>query len=131
MGQVGYRNPPTDRAFASKGAAFLLLPCNRVGMVEQFGVTPDIMVMAKGLASGFPLSGIAARPAPMDTWTPGVHGGTFGGNPVACARSRAQPSTCCATKTCSATHVGRGRCCCAGYAAVFVGLPRTIHGPCP
>jgi len=53
--------------------------------VEGFGVTPDIMVMAKGLASGFPLSGIAARPDLMRRWAAGVHGGTYGGNAVACA----------------------------------------------
>jgi 4-aminobutyrate aminotransferase len=53
--------------------------------VEQFGVTPDIMVMAKGLASGFPLSAVAARPELMQRWSPGVHGGTYGGNAVACA----------------------------------------------
>ena len=53
--------------------------------VEHFGVTPDILVMAKGLASGFPLSGIAASRALMDKWTPGSHGGTYGGNAVSCA----------------------------------------------
>lgn len=52
---------------------------------EQFGVTPDIMVMAKGLASGFPLSGIAAKPALMEKWAAGTHGGTYGGNAVSCA----------------------------------------------
>ena len=57
--------------------------------VEQFGVTPDIMVMAKGLASGFPLSGIAAGRELMERWTPGVHGGTYGGNAVACAAAGA------------------------------------------
>ena len=53
--------------------------------VEQFGVTPDIMVMAKGIASGLPLSGIAARRELMDKWHPGSHGGTYGGNALACA----------------------------------------------
>ncbi|HZS91549.1 MAG TPA: aminotransferase class III-fold pyridoxal phosphate-dependent enzyme [Chloroflexota bacterium] len=57
--------------------------------VEQFGVTPDIMVMAKGLASGFPLSGIAARPDLMEKWAPGTHGGTYGGNAVSCAAAAA------------------------------------------
>lgn len=53
--------------------------------VEHFGVTPDILIMAKGLASGFPLSAIAARREIMDKWIPGSHGGTYGGNAVSCA----------------------------------------------
>jgi 4-aminobutyrate aminotransferase len=52
---------------------------------EHSGVVPDIMVMAKGLASGMPLSGIAARNQLMAKWLPGTHGSTFGGNAVACA----------------------------------------------
>ena len=53
--------------------------------VEQFGVVPDIMVMAKGIASGLPLSAIAAKRAIMERWHPGSHGGTYGANAVACA----------------------------------------------
>ena len=53
--------------------------------IEHFGVEPDIMTMAKGLASGLPLSGIAARRELMERWIPGSHGGTCGGNAVACA----------------------------------------------
>jgi 4-aminobutyrate aminotransferase len=53
--------------------------------MEHFGVTPDIMTIAKGLASGLPLSGIAARRELMEQWQPGSHGGTYGGNAVACA----------------------------------------------
>jgi 4-aminobutyrate aminotransferase len=56
---------------------------------QHYDVTPDIMIMAKGLASGFPLSGIAARPQLMDTWVPGSHGGTYGGNAVSCAAAAA------------------------------------------
>lgn len=52
---------------------------------EHFDITPDIMLMAKGIASGFPLSAIASRKDIMDKWPPGTHGGTFGGNAVACA----------------------------------------------
>lgn len=57
--------------------------------LEHFGVTPDILVMAKGLASGFPLSGIAASKDLIDKWTVGTHGGTYGGNAVACAAAEA------------------------------------------
>ena len=53
--------------------------------IEHFGALPDIMIMAKGLASGLPLSGIAARRELMARWVPGSHGGTYGGNAVACA----------------------------------------------
>jgi 4-aminobutyrate aminotransferase len=53
--------------------------------VEHFGATPDVVTMAKGLASGLPLSGIAARRELMERWIPGSHGGTYGANAVACA----------------------------------------------
>jgi 4-aminobutyrate aminotransferase len=52
---------------------------------EHSGVTPDILIMAKGLASGMPLSGIAAARTLMEKWPPGSHGGTYGGNAVSCA----------------------------------------------
>lgn len=53
--------------------------------MEHFGVVPDILTMAKGLASGLPLSGLAASRELMNKWLPGSHGGTYGGNAVACA----------------------------------------------
>jgi len=46
---------------------------------------PDIIVFAKAIASGFPLSGIMSRRDLMEKWVPGSHGGTFGGNAVSCA----------------------------------------------
>jgi 4-aminobutyrate aminotransferase len=57
--------------------------------VRHWDVEPDIMVMAKGIASGLPLSGIVARQEVMAAWKPGVHGGTYGGNVVACAAALA------------------------------------------
>jgi 4-aminobutyrate aminotransferase len=57
--------------------------------IEHFDVIPDILTMAKGLASGFPLSGVAAPRALMDKWLVGTHGGTYGGNAVACAAAEA------------------------------------------
>jgi len=45
--------------------------------------------MAKGIASGMPLSGILARRELMDAFAPGAHGGTYGGNAVACAAALA------------------------------------------
>jgi 4-aminobutyrate aminotransferase len=52
---------------------------------QHYGVEPDIVVMAKALASGFPLSGIAARAELMQHSPMGSQGGTYGGNAVACA----------------------------------------------
>ena len=52
---------------------------------DHFGVEGDVMITAKGLASGFPLSGIAAPAALMEKVWPGSQGGTYGGNAVACA----------------------------------------------
>ncbi len=51
---------------------------------EHFGVVPDIMTVAKGIASGLPLSGVFSRLDLMKKWPPGSHGGTYGGNAVAC-----------------------------------------------
>jgi 4-aminobutyrate aminotransferase len=52
---------------------------------EWTDATPDIVVMAKGIASGLPLAGILARGDLLDAFGPGSHGGTYGGNAVACA----------------------------------------------
>jgi 4-aminobutyrate aminotransferase len=52
---------------------------------EYFGVIPDIMTVAKGIASGLPLSGVFSRTDLMKKWQTGSHGGTYGGNAVACA----------------------------------------------
>ncbi len=57
--------------------------------VRHWDVEPDILVFAKGIASGLPLSGIIAREDLMAAWRPGAHGGTFGGNVVACAAANA------------------------------------------
>jgi 4-aminobutyrate aminotransferase len=61
----------------------------RMFAVEHWDVEPDILVMAKGIASGLPLSGIIARRSLMEAWRPGAHGGTYGGNVVACAAANA------------------------------------------
>ncbi|MCI0583287.1 MAG: aspartate aminotransferase family protein [Chloroflexi bacterium] len=57
--------------------------------VRHWDVEPDILVMAKGIASGLPLSGILARTELMAKLAPGTHGGTYGGNVVACAAALA------------------------------------------
>ena len=53
--------------------------------MEHFGVEPDLMTVAKSLASGFPLAGVVGRANIMDAPDPGGLGGTYAGNPVACA----------------------------------------------
>ncbi len=57
--------------------------------VQHVGVEPDVVVFAKGIASGLPLSGIIARADLVARWRPGAHGGTYGGNVVACAAANA------------------------------------------
>jgi 4-aminobutyrate aminotransferase len=52
---------------------------------EHFKIVPDIMTIAKGLASGMPISGVVSRMDLMKKWIPGSHGGTYGGNAVAAA----------------------------------------------
>jgi 4-aminobutyrate aminotransferase / (S)-3-amino-2-methylpropionate transaminase / 5-aminovalerate transaminase len=53
--------------------------------IEHSGVKPDLITVAKSLAAGFPLSGVVGRADVMDSPTPGGLGGTYGGNPIACA----------------------------------------------
>ena len=57
--------------------------------IEHWGVEPDILLTAKGIASGMPLGAMIARADLLETWGPGAHGSTYGGNPVACAAALA------------------------------------------
>jgi 4-aminobutyrate aminotransferase/(S)-3-amino-2-methylpropionate transaminase len=61
----------------------------RMFAIEHYGVEPDIIVTAKGIADGFPLSGFTARPDIAAAFKPGDHLSTFGGNPVSCAAALA------------------------------------------
>jgi 4-aminobutyrate aminotransferase len=98
LGEGGYVVPPVSFI---KGLRTL---CDRTGILlifdevqsgfgrtgkwfaqEHFGVVPDIMIVAKGIASGLPLSGVFSRLDLMKKWQTGSHGGTYGGNAVACA----------------------------------------------
>jgi 4-aminobutyrate aminotransferase/(S)-3-amino-2-methylpropionate transaminase len=56
---------------------------------EQFGVEPDLVTLAKGLGSGLPISAVTGRAEIMDAPIEGAIGGTYGGNPVACAAALA------------------------------------------
>ena len=61
----------------------------RMFAIEHYGVVPDILVTAKGIADGFPLSAFTARPEIAAAFKPGDHLSTFGGNPVCCAAALA------------------------------------------
>jgi 4-aminobutyrate aminotransferase len=66
--------------------------CGRTGPVwaiEHYGVEPDLLVSGKSLGGGLPLAGVTGRAEVMDAVPPGGLGGTFGGNPLACAAALA------------------------------------------
>jgi 4-aminobutyrate aminotransferase len=102
LGEGGYVVPPPGflprlREITSRHGILLVADevqtgfgrTGRLFAVEHWGVEPDILVMAKGIASGLPLSGILARRDLLDRLPPGSHGGTYGGNVVACAAANA------------------------------------------
>ena len=72
---------------------------------EHWNVEPDILCVGKGIASGMPLGAMIAR-SEISTWTPGTHGSTFGGNPVACAAALASIAVIEAGLLHNATEVG-------------------------
>jgi 4-aminobutyrate aminotransferase len=101
QGEGGYVVPPNVfherlRDLTRKFGMLLVVDEVQSGMgrtgkmfaIEHTGVTPDVVTMAKGIASGLPLGVMTARSEIM-SWPPGTHASTFGGNPVACAASLA------------------------------------------
>jgi 4-aminobutyrate aminotransferase len=97
QGEGGYIVPPPGflgrlRQLADRYGMLLIFDEVQCGMgrtgkmwaCDHSGVVPDILVTAKGIASGLPLGVAVARAELMD-WGPGAHASTFGGNPVACA----------------------------------------------
>ncbi len=98
LGEGGYVVPPVSflkglREICDEHGILLVIDEVQSGFgrtgkffaIDHFGVRLDIMTMAKGLASGFPLSCVASSRPIMEKWMTGTHGGTYGGNPVACA----------------------------------------------
>jgi len=98
LGEGGYVVPPDSflpalREIADRHGILLIADEVQSGMgrtgrmwaTDFYDARPDIVVMAKGIASGMPLSGIMARGDLLERWGPGAHGGTYGGNAVACA----------------------------------------------
>ena len=61
----------------------------RLFACEHSGISPDLMTLGKGIASGLPMGALVGRASLLDAWAPGAHGNTFGGNPVACAAASA------------------------------------------
>ena len=57
--------------------------------VDHLGIEPDVICMAKGIASGFPFAALGTRRELDDRWPTGSHGGTYGGNPIGCAAALA------------------------------------------
>jgi 4-aminobutyrate aminotransferase len=101
LGEGGYIVPPPEfitglRRLATRYGILLVADEVQSGMgrtgrmfaIEHYGVVPDIITVAKGVASGMPLGAIIA-PRDLMTWPPGSHGSTFGGNPVSCAAALA------------------------------------------
>ena len=102
LGEGGYVVPPDGflpalREIADKHGILLIADEVQTGFgrtgrffaTEWPAVIPDVLVMAKGIASGLPLSGIMTRRSLMNAFAPGTHGGTYGGNAVACAAALA------------------------------------------
>ena len=101
QGEGGYVVPPPGyfgeiRALCDRYGILLVVDEIQSGMgrtgrafaIEHWDVEPDVIALAKGIASGMPLGAIVARQSVMD-WEPGAHGTTFGGNPVSCAAALA------------------------------------------
>jgi 4-aminobutyrate aminotransferase len=97
QGEGGYVVPPANfldqlRQLADRHGILLIFDEVQSGMgrtgkmwaCEHSGVAPDILVTAKGVASGLPLGVMVARAEVMN-WPPGAHASTFGGNPISCA----------------------------------------------
>ena len=98
LGEGGYVPAPASflkglREIADKHGILLIFDEIQTGFgrtgkwfaQQHSAVTPDIMTVAKGIASGLPLSGVFSRLDLMKKWPTGAHGGTYGGNAVACA----------------------------------------------
>nr|WP_246625261.1 aspartate aminotransferase family protein [Fictibacillus nanhaiensis] len=102
LGEGGYIVPPKGwlkkmREICDRHGILLIFDEVQTGFgrtgewfaAQTFNVTPDIMAIAKGIASGLPLSATVASKELMKQWPLGSHGTTFGGNPIACSAALA------------------------------------------
>ena len=98
LGEGGYVVPPVSflkcvRDICDSNDLLLIVDEIQYGFVrkgiwfahEYYDIQPDIITVAKGIASGMPLSGIFSHHEIMEEWIPSSHGGTYGGNPIAAA----------------------------------------------
>ena len=101
QGEGGYVVPPDSffprlRELCDRHGILLIVDEVQTGMgrtgkmfaMQHWGVEPDIVCLAKGIASGMPLGAMISRVSVTD-WPPGAHGNTFGGNPISCAAALA------------------------------------------
>jgi len=106
LGEGGYVVPPDEylnklRELCDRNNILLIFDEIQTGFgrsgklfaFEHSGVVPDIMCLAKAIANGLPLGAVIAKKSLMEAWSPGAHGGTFGGNPVSCAAALATIDT--------------------------------------
>lgn len=97
QGEGGYIVPPPNffprlRSLCDKYGILLIVDEVQAGMgrtgkwwaIQHWDVEPDIVCIAKGIASGVPMGAMAARRSVGARWKPGAHGNTYGGNPIAC-----------------------------------------------
>jgi 4-aminobutyrate aminotransferase len=102
LGEGGYVVPPAGylkglRELCDRHGILLVFDEVQTGFgrtgamfaAQAMGVVPDVMAVAKGIASGLPLGATVAPSRLMKEWSPGAHGTTFGGNPVSCAAALA------------------------------------------
>lgn len=102
QGEGGYVVPPAGflpalRRVCDEHGILLILDEVQTGFgrtgqmfaAQTFGVQPDILAIAKGIANGFPMGATVASRALMSQWPAGSHGTTYGGNPIACAAALA------------------------------------------
>ena len=102
LGEGGYHPVPTEmwqalRAICDKHGILLISDEIQAGFartgtwfaIEHSGVVPDLITVAKSMAGGYPIAGVIGRADVMDALAPGGLGGTYGGNPVACAAALA------------------------------------------
>ncbi|MEP7135829.1 MAG: acetyl ornithine aminotransferase family protein [Chloroflexota bacterium] len=119
QGEGGYVVPPSSffpalRQLCDKYGILLVADEVQSGMgrtgkwwaIEHFGVEPDMITSAKGIASGLPLGACIARESVM-TWSKGAHGNTYGGNPISCAASLATIELLEESYLANATEVGQ------------------------
>jgi 4-aminobutyrate aminotransferase len=118
LGEGGYVPPPVEwlaglRERCDRHGILLVFDEVQTGIgrtgrpfaAETFGVRPDVVLFAKGVASGLPLGGLIASRSLMARWPTATHGSTFGGNPVSCAAALATLDVLAEDRLCERARV--------------------------